>query len=131
MSSNLIDHAGSSSYFDRGFVTYSNAAKEEMLGVSRECLDKHGAVSQETAKAMAEGALANSSATLSLSITGIAGPGGGSDDKPVGTVCFAWAQKNSHTRTAMRLFEGDRTTVRRQAACHALKELQKYLDPGA
>ncbi|MDR2000768.1 MAG: nicotinamide-nucleotide amidohydrolase family protein, partial [Zoogloeaceae bacterium] len=89
----VITHtAGSSAWFDRGFVTYSNDAKIEMLGVNPETLARFGAISPETAAAMASGALANSSATIALAVSGIAGPTGGSPDKPVGTVCFAWCK---------------------------------------
>jgi nicotinamide-nucleotide amidase len=85
--------AGSSAWFDRGFVTYSNAAKIDMLGVPENTLNRHGAVSEAVARAMAQGALAHSRADWTVAITGIAGPGGGSPEKPVGTVCFAWASK--------------------------------------
>lgn len=85
--------AGSSEWFDRGYVTYSNAAKQEMLGVSAGTLERHGAVSEETAREMAAGALARSGGTISVSITGVAGPGGGTAAKPVGLVCFGWAHK--------------------------------------
>ncbi len=88
----LTSIAGSSVWFDRGFVTYSNAAKEEMLGVSAEIIKNHGAVSEPVVRAMAEGVLAKSSASISVSISGVAGPGGGSVEKPVGTVWFAWAE---------------------------------------
>lgn len=123
----LTHHAGSSVYLDRGFVTYSNDAKTEMLGVSQRTLENHGAVSEETAKAMAEGAVHNSHADISLSITGIAGPGGGSEEKPVGTVCFAWTVPNNTTVTQTRLFKGDRSEVREQAAAHAMRELLSLL----
>ena len=112
--------AGSSDWFERGFVTYSNAAKQELLGVRRETLERHGAVSEETAREMAAGALARSRATLAVSITGVAGPGGGSAAKPVGTVCFAWASPRGRLRSETRHFDGDREAVRRQSVEHAL-----------
>lgn len=112
--------AGSSEWFDRGFVTYSNAAKRELLGVKRATLDRHGAVSEQTAREMARGALARSRATIALAITGIAGPGGGSPGKPVGTVCFAFARGNT-LRSETRRFKGGRAAVRRKSVIHALK----------
>lgn len=115
--------AGSSAWFDRGFVTYSNAAKGEMLGVPDLTLARHGAVSEATARAMAQGALAHSQADWSLAITGIAGPGGGSPEKPVGTVCFAWAGREVGCLAETCRFEGDREAVRAQAVCHALRGL--------
>jgi len=115
--------AGSSEWFDRGFVTYSNEAKQEMLGVQAETLARHGAVSQPVAVAMAEGALRNSRAEWALAITGIAGPSGGSEEKPVGTVCFAWACRNGEITTETRRFEGGREAVRAQSVAHALNEV--------
>ena len=112
--------SGSSEWFDRGFVTYSNDAKQEMLGVSASTLERHGAVSEATARAMADGALLRSRARMTLAITGIAGPTGGSPDKPVGMVWFAWAM-NGETRTQLARFSGDRETVRRQSVLTALK----------
>ena len=120
--------AGSSDWFERGFVTYSNAAKEELLGVRRETLERHGAVSEETAREMALGALAHSRGTLALAITGIAGPGGGSPAKPVGTVCFAWASAGGKVRAETRQFAGDRGAVRRQSVAHALRGALEHLD---
>ncbi len=119
----LTDQPGSSATFDRGFVTYSNAAKMEMLGVSPDTLDRYGAVSEETVREMAEGAVRNSHANLSLAISGIAGPGGGTPEKPVGTVCFAWCFRDGETHTETKLFAGDRDAVRRQSAQHALQVL--------
>lgn len=107
----LTDVAGSSAWFDRGFVTYSNQAKQDMLGVSAETLAGFGAVSRETAVEMARGALARSAAQLSVAVTGIAGPGGGSPDKPVGTVWIAWAS-DEHIDTVCERFDGDRAGVR-------------------
>ena len=116
----LTDVAGSSDVFDRGFVTYSNAAKVEMLGVSRKTLEHYGAVSEEVASEMAEGALAHSAATLAVSITGIAGPGG-SDFKPEGRVCFGLARKNQLTRVETVEFGAlGRAQVRAAARDHAL-----------
>lgn len=118
----VVTHtAGSSAWFDRGFVTYANEAKVAMLGVRPETLRAHGAVSLETAQEMAAGALENSNAMISLAITGIAGPTGGSPDKPVGTVCFAWGLRGQAPEAERCLFEGDREAIRRQAVIHALK----------
>ncbi|MDZ4142503.1 MAG: CinA family protein [Methylotenera sp.] len=107
--------AGSSTWFDRGFVTYSNAAKMEMLGVPSQILETFGAVSKETAIAMALGALKNSHAQIAGSITGIAGPDGGTIDKPVGTVCFAWAEVNKPASASTMNFHGNRQQIRQQA----------------
>ena len=125
--------AGSSQWFERGFVTYSNEAKQESLGVPSEILKKHGAVSEETAREMALGALRHSKGTLALSITGVAGPAGGSASKPVGTVCFGWAAKGpagsaAPARSETRHFSGDRESVRRQSVIHALEGVIKLLD---
>lgn len=123
--------AGSSGWFERGFVTYSNEAKQEALGVKAETIRRFGAVSEETAREMAEGALQASRATVALSVTGIAGPGGGSPGKPVGTVCFAWARKGAPARSETRHFAGERDAVRRQSVVHALEGLLAHLDsPG-
>ena len=122
--------AGSSGWFERGFVTYSNAAKEDLLGVKRETLKSHGAVSEETAREMALGALARSRGSVSLAITGVAGPTGGSAQKPVGTVCFAWASKDAPAHAETRRFSGDREAVRRQSVEHALTRLLELLDKG-
>jgi nicotinamide-nucleotide amidase len=120
--------AGSSNWYERGFVTYSNAAKEEMLGVRRQTLERHGAVSEQTAREMALGALEHSRAALALAITGIAGPSGGTPDKPVGTVCFAWAAKGGAPRSETRHFAGDREAVRRQSVERALAGVLELLD---
>ena len=120
--------AGSSAWFDRGFVTYSDAAKREMLGVSASTLVKHGAVSEQTAREMAAGALAHSRAQVALAITGIAGPSGGSPEKPVGTVCFAWSQKNAAPVAQTRQFKGDRDSVRRQSVIVALQGVLELLE---
>lgn len=126
--------AGSSEYFDRGFITYSNAAKQELLRVPAATIRDFGAVSEETACAMASGTLANSRAQVALSITGVAGPGGGSGKNPVGTVCFGWALKDSAskitTQSARMHFDGDREAVRRQSVIFALQGvLQRLEDP--
>ena len=120
--------AGSSAWFERGFVTYSNAAKEEMLGVRAETIARYGAVSEETAREMALGALTHSRADFALSITGVAGPAGGSAEKPVGTVCFAWAAKGAQADAETRHFAGDREAVRRQSVEHVLARLLERLD---
>jgi nicotinamide-nucleotide amidase len=117
----LTSIAGSSDWFDRGFITYSNDAKQEMLGVSAEMLATHGAVSEATAVAMATGALRHSRADWALAITGVAGPSGGSPDKPVGTVCFGWAGPDGRLLAETRRFEGGRAEVRAQSVAHALK----------
>lgn len=115
--------AGASAWFDRGFVTYSNAAKGEMLGVPDATLGRHGAVSEATARAMALGAIAHSRADWALAITGVAGPAGGSPEKPVGTVCFAWAQRDGGCEAQTCCFDGDRQVVREQSVRHALAGL--------
>ena len=115
--------AGSSAWFDRGFVTYSNAAKIEMLGVAENTLNRHGAVSEQTAREMALGALEHSYANIATAITGIAGPDGGSQEKPVGTVCFAWATTGGHLKTVTRHLAGDREEVRRMSVKTALEVL--------
>lgn len=125
----ITDISGSSHWFERGFVTYSNQAKTEMIGVPAELIDKHGAVSEPVARAMAEGALLNSRAQISLSITGVAGPGGGTADKPVGMVCFGWSDRVT-TVVETKHFKGDRTQVRNQAAQHALRGVLERLDKG-
>jgi nicotinamide-nucleotide amidase len=129
----VITHtAGSSAWFERGFVTYANAAKMDMLGVPEATLTTHGAVSEGTAQAMAQGALLHSRATHSLAITGIAGPTGGVIGKPVGMVCFAWACRQGEMpdssaaelpQVETRHFTGDRESIRRQAVVHALTVL--------
>ncbi|MEO8509371.1 MAG: CinA family protein [Betaproteobacteria bacterium] len=119
----MTDIAGSSGWFDRGFVTYSNEAKMEVLGVPEATLAQHGAVSESTARAMAEGALARSRAHVAVAITGVAGPGGGTAEKPVGMVCFAWAAGGALTRVVTRQFSGDRADVRRASVVEALEGL--------
>ncbi len=119
---------GSSQWFERGFITYSNDAKQEMLGISQDMLKEYGAVSEQIASAMAEGALVNSHAQISVSITGIAGPEGGTEEKPVGTVCLAWQQRDETTQAARVLFEGDRQQVRQQACLMAMQGLIDMLE---
>jgi nicotinamide-nucleotide amidase len=118
--------AGSSEWFERGYVTYSNAAKREELGVAEATLERHGAVSEETAREMAAGALKNARGQVALAITGVAGPTGGSRDKPVGTVCFAWAH-GSKISSETRRFDGDRESVRRQSVLRALQGVLELL----
>jgi len=119
---------GSSAWFDRGFVTYSNESKMELLNVSVSTLELYGAVSIETANEMAEGALNNSHAQVSLSVTGIAGPDGGTKDKPVGTVCFAWRAINNPALNAMMNFTGDRTAIREQAIMMAIQGVFELME---
>ncbi len=119
--------SGSSDWFERGFVTYSNAAKQEMLGVSALTLDARGAVSEQTAHEMALGALAHSRAHIALAVTGVAGPTGGTPDKPVGMVCFAWASKDGQALAQTRQFAGDRENVRRQSVIAALEGVLRLL----
>jgi nicotinamide-nucleotide amidase len=127
------DLAGSSRWFERGFVTYSNQAKTEMLGVSAALIEQHGAVSELVARAMAVGAVARSGrgfgsdptanlARISVAVTGVAGPGGGTAAKPVGTVCFAWDVLGT-LKSEVRQFEGDRAAVRQATVAHALARL--------
>jgi nicotinamide-nucleotide amidase len=123
----VTDTAGSSGWFDRGFITYSNQAKTDMLGVRTDTLANFGAVSEQVAQEMALGAIANSSADWAISITGIAGPGGGSSGKPVGTVCFAWCRRGASSTSETCLFPGERREVRRQAVVHALDDLLHQL----
>ena len=116
----LTDVAGSSDVFERGFVTYSNDAKQELIAVPPAILAKHGAVSAETAEAMARGALARSRADVAISVTGIAGPGGGSAEKPVGLVWFGLARKVGSPLTVREIFQGDRAAIRQAAVARAL-----------
>jgi nicotinamide-nucleotide amidase len=115
--------SGSSDWFERGFVTYSNEAKQEMLGVEPETLLKHGAVSETAASAMAAGALRHSHANWALSITGIAGPAGGSLEKPVGSVCFGWVGPDGRVEVESCFFPGSREEIRSQSVAHALTGL--------
>jgi nicotinamide-nucleotide amidase len=123
----LTDLPGSSDWFDRGYVTYSNAAKQSMLGVDAATLRDHGAVSEATVAEMAGGVLRESGADLALAVSGIAGPGGGSPAKPVGTVCFAWQRRGAEPRVGRERFDGDRAAVRRQSVAYLLARLQEML----
>lgn len=118
---------GSSRWFERGFITYSNASKREVLGVDGGILDQHGAVSGPVVAAMAEGAIAHSRAHCSMAVSGVAGPDGGSSDKPVGTVWFAWSRGPDRTVTECCHFTGDRRAVREQSIAHAIKGMVSYL----
>lgn len=120
--------AGSSAWFERGFVTYSNEAKTELLGVPAALIAEHGAVSEEVARAMAAGALAHSRADIAVAVTGIAGPTGGSEAKPVGTVWLAWAEKDVVHAQKM-WFPGDRRAVRGATVAHALAGVRNRLVP--
>ena len=120
--------SGSSSWFDRGFVTYSNASKQQMLGVSEDTLAQYGAVSNEVVREMARGALTHSQGNISLAISGIAGPGGGTLEKPVGTVCLAWAVRGKQVNAERFLFAGDRRAVRAQAVMQALQGVLSILE---
>ena len=122
----ITEIAGSSNWFDCGFITYSNASKTELLDVSAALIAQHGTVSEEIAAAMAEGALKNSNAHVTLSTTGIAGPGGAVPGKPVGTVCFGWTLGHN-THTERLVFAGDRQAVRSQTVAHALRGLLRFL----
>ncbi len=115
--------SGSSGWFERGFVTYTYISKREMLGVQEATLGKHGAVAEVVVREMAEGALARSHAQVAVAVSGVAGPGGGTPDKPVGTVCFAWGMKSGVPRSETKRFPGDREAVRRASVEHALKGL--------
>jgi len=116
----VTDVAGSSDWFDCGMVVYSYEAKQAMLGVQPQTLETHGAVSRETAIEMVSGALVHSGASVAVAVTGIAGPGGGSEDKPVGTVWVAWKRRGGYARATVFHFDGDRDAVRRQTVAAAL-----------
>lgn len=128
----VTEIAGSSEWFDCGFITYSNASKIELLDVPAALIAQFGSVSEEVACAMAEGALANSNAHVSLSTTGIAGPGGAVPGKPVGTVCFGWSiehhNHHRHAHTERLVYSGDRQAVRQQTVAHALQGLLRFLE---
>jgi len=123
----ITDLSGSSAIFDRGFITYSNQAKQDMLGVSKQLLDTYGAVSEQVVIQMVEGALKNSQADISCSVSGIAGPTGGSIEKPVGTVCFGWMQRDKAAIAETVLLSGDRDEIRKKAAEHTLKGIIKLI----
>jgi nicotinamide-nucleotide amidase len=117
----ITEVPGSSAWFDRGFVTYSNTAKVEMLGVSPQTLETYGAVSAETATEMAAGALAHSNADVAVAVTGIAGPDGGTPEKPVGTVFIAWAHKNGTSKVVRKQLSGNRRQIRAQTVKRAIE----------
>jgi len=122
---------GSSSWYDRGFITYSNSAKQQMLHVQPQTLAQHGAVSEPTAREMAHGALIQSEAQIAIAVTGIAGPSGGSVEKPVGTVCFAWILETAFTTSANSTtchFSGDRKAIRQQSVAMALQGILALLE---
>ncbi len=120
----ITEVSGSSAWFDRGFVTYSNAAKMQMLGVNPETLDKFGAVSAETATEMVNGVLAYSDADCAIAVTGIAGPDGGTAEKPVGTIFIAWAYKNKHVKVVQQKLTGNRHEIRRQTVKIAIEGVE-------
>jgi len=122
--------SGSSAWFERGFVSYSNEAKRESLGVRGAILSRHGAVSEETARAMAAGALARSRAQVAVAVTGVAGPAGGTRRKPVGMVCVAWGKRGAFPESATFRFRGGRESVRRQSVVVALQGLLDRLGDG-
>jgi nicotinamide-nucleotide amidase len=119
--------AGSSDVVDRGFVTYSNEAKNEMIGVPMPLIQTHGAVSEDVARAMAEGTLARSRATIAVSVTGVAGPGGGTDEKPVGLVCFGLARKLRPVIGERQILAGDRAGIRAAAVAHAFRMIRAQI----
>lgn len=123
----LTSLPGSSQWYERGFITYANAAKTEMLGVPEATLDTYGAVSEETAAAMAAGALAHSHAQATLAISGIAGPGGGTPQKPVGLVCYGWALEDGTVMSSTCRLDGDRDEIRSRAVAAALRGLIELL----
>ena len=123
----LTSLPGSSQWYERGFITYANAAKIEMLGVPPEVIDEHGAVSEETASAMAAGALAHSHAQATLAISGIAGPGGGTPQKPVGLVCYGWALEDGTVMSSTCRLDGDREEIRSRAVAAAMRGLIELL----
>lgn len=121
---------GSSDWYERGFITYTYISKREMLGVKLETLEQHGAVSEQTVKEMVTGALANSHAQVVVAVSGTAGPAGGTPEKPVGTVCLAWALRNGEPVAETRHFAGDREAVRRQSVVRALEGVLKLFVKG-
>lgn len=123
----MTDIAGSSAWFDRGFVTYTNQSKQELLQVSPESLVQYGAVSEQVVKEMTTGALANSPATFALAISGIAGPSGGSQEKPVGMVCFSWQVLGESSEEETQFFTGDRHAIRAKAVYYTLEKIIKMI----
>ncbi len=124
----LTDRAGSSAYVEAGLVTYSNEAKRGMLGVTEKSLEEHGAVSEPVVREMVAGALAATGASVAVAISGVAGPGGGSDDKPVGTVWFAWGSSPDDAVARVECFPGSRDEVRRQAVLYALQGVTAFVE---
>ncbi|MEJ2179846.1 MAG: nicotinamide-nucleotide amidase [Gammaproteobacteria bacterium] len=127
ISQSITDIAGSSQWFDRGFVTYSNEAKQDMLGVSQDTLEQHGAVSEQTVIEMVQGALAQSRADVAVAVSGVAGPAGGTPDKPVGMVWLAWGVRGEQFVTQVEHYLGNRSEVRQQTVETALQGLLKLL----
>jgi nicotinamide-nucleotide amidase len=119
---------GSSDWFERGFITYTYISKREMLGVSGQTLARHGAVSEQVVREMALGAITRSHAQVAVAISGVAGPSGGTPEKPVGTVCLAWAMKRGPVVVETKRFRGDRDEVRRRSVAHALRGVLKIID---
>ena len=119
---------GSSEWFERGFVTYTYISKREMLGVKPETLETYGAVSEQTVAEMTQGALARSHAQVAVSVSGTAGPGGGTPQKPVGTVCFGWGLKDGPVQTRLLHFDGDREAVRRHAVAFAIEQVLQVIE---
>lgn len=126
----VTDIAGSSDWFDCGMAAYSYEAKQALLGVNPHTLETHGAVSRETVIEMVSGALVNSGASVAVAVTGIAGPGGGSDDKPVGTVWIGWKRRGGYARADLFQFDGNRDAVRRQTVVAALQGLVETVGGG-
>lgn len=129
ISQTVTDIAGSSAWFERGFVTYSNEAKQELVGVQADTLKMHGAVSGEVAVEMALGGVQYSRADVAVSVTGIAGPDGGTEKKPVGTVWIAWANRDGRSEAICHSFQGNRRAIREASVEHALLGLTKFLNP--
>lgn len=123
----LTEISGASNWFDRAFITYTNKAKHEMLGVKEDTLNKFGAVSEETVKEMSLGALLNSDSNIAVAVSGIAGPTGGTEDKPVGTVWLSWAINGKVLKTSKEIFKGDRNLVRLQTVVKAVSEMNKIM----
>ena len=131
VATSITDVAGSSAWFDRAYITYSNQSKVDMLGVREETLESFGAVSEPIVTEMVLGALERSNASIAVSISGIAGPGGGTAEKPVGTVCFGFASSNGWLCAETCFFQGDRKQIREQAVNHALRSLLSFLTRGS
>ena len=123
----ITDMSGSSAIFDRGFVTYSNESKQEMLGVQKNTIEGFGAVSENVVKEMASGAIEHSNADISIAISGVAGPDGGTEDKPVGMVCFGLQQRGKAPQALTKIFIGGRDEVRAQAVDFAFNEINKMI----